>query len=262
MFSIVMEFLQESRKRNSENRVFILQYTHMQNIADCFSHRNRRSCGEIPGLVPPRDTIKSRSNWDKIFSAKRGFILKWTICFCVSCLIAVNASGKSLEITLEEYARSPFGEVIFLRHAFAPGMDAKGKPAEFKIEDCSTQRNLDATGRQQATTIGKKISAAGIKFGVIYSSQWCRCLETARLLNLGEVHPKASLNSGFRGLFNKEENILKLRKNLESLRNTKKLILMVTHQSIISAITGVSVKSGGAIAYNVKTKKSKIISID
>ena len=174
----------------------------------------------------------------------------------------MNASAGPLEVTLQEFARDPFGDIIFMRHAFAPGMDANGQPAKFKIDDCSTQRNLDATGRQQATSIGEKFSETGIKIGVIYSSQWCRCLETARLLNLGEVFPEVSLNSGFKGLFDKEENLSKLWKNLESLRINKNLILMVTHQGIISAITGFSVKSGGVVAYNVKTKTSKIISID
>jgi phosphohistidine phosphatase SixA len=204
----------------------------------------------------------SKAEWAQIFSAKRGGFLKWTICFCVSFLIAMDASGNSLEITLEEYASDPFGNVIFLRHAYAPGMDANGEPAKFKIEDCSTQRNLNATGRQKAIVIGERFSEAGIKPEVIYSSQWCRCLETARLLKLGEVYPEVSLNSGFKGLFNNQENLSKLRKILQSLRNKKDLTLMITHQGIISAITGVSVKSGGAVAYNVKTKTSKIISID
>jgi phosphohistidine phosphatase SixA len=174
----------------------------------------------------------------------------------------MDASGSSLELTLEQYANNPFGNVIFLRHAFAPGMDANGEPAKFKIDDCSTQRNLDSFGRKQATNIGEKFSATGIKFGAIYSSQWCRCLETARLLDLGEVFPDASLNSGFKGLFNQQENLSKLKKNLESFRDKRVLILMITHQGTISGITGVSVKSGGVVAYNVKTKTSKIISVD
>ena len=174
----------------------------------------------------------------------------------------MDASGNFLVLTLEEYAKNPFGNVIFLRHAFAPGMDANGEPAKFKIDDCSTQRNLDSTGRKQATIIGEKFSETGIKFGAIYSSQWCRCLETARLLDLGEVFPDASLNSGFKGLFNEQENLSKLRKNLESLGNKKILILMITHQGIITAITGVRVRSGGVVAYDVKTKSSKVISVD
>ena len=174
----------------------------------------------------------------------------------------MDASGGSLGLTLEEYAKKPFGNVIFLRHAFAPGMDANGQPAKFKIDDCSTQRNLDSTGREQAAIIGEKFRENGIKFGVIYSSQWCRCLETAQLLNLGEVLPEASLNSGFKGLFKQQDTLAKLRQNLTSLANEKQPVLMVTHRSVISAITGVTVNSGGVVAYNIKTRNSIIISIE
>jgi broad specificity phosphatase PhoE len=174
----------------------------------------------------------------------------------------MDASADSPRLTLEEYAAKPFGNVIFLRHAFAPGMDANGQPAKFKIDDCSTQRNLDASGIEQATIIGQKFSANGIQFAAIYSSQWCRCLETARLLNLGEVFPEAFLNSGFKGLFKQEETLTNLRGILATLKNEKKLVLMITHRGVISAITGINVNSGGAVAHNIETKTSKIISIE
>jgi hypothetical protein len=69
----------------------------------------------------------------------------------------MDASGNSLELTLAEYAEKPFGNVIFLRHAFAPGFDANGEPDKFEIDDCSTQRNLSEIGRKQAANIGEKI---------------------------------------------------------------------------------------------------------
>ena len=199
---------------------------------------------------------------NKLFIAKYSTSIKQTICICFFYLIAMDASGYSLELTLEEYAKNPFGNVIFLRHAFAPGMDANGQPAKFKIDVCSTQRNLDSTGREQAILIGDKFRQNGIKFEIIYSSQWCRCLETARLLNLGEVTPETSLNSGFKGLFKQVETLAKLRQNLESLNNENQLVLMITHRSVISAITGVNVNSGGAVAYNTKAKTSTIILIE
>ena len=186
--------------------------------------------------------------------------IKWAICFF--CLIALDASGNSLELTLAEYAERPFGNVLFLRHAFAPGMDANGRPDKFKIDDCTTQRNLDSIGIDQATLIGKRLKTNGIKFGIIYSSQWCRCLETAQLLDLGEVTREVALNSGFRKLFNLEESLASLRVMLESLKDEEELVLMVTHRNVISAITGVDVKSGGVVAYNIKTKTSKIIPIE
>ena len=186
--------------------------------------------------------------------------IKWAI--CIFCLIAFNASGDSPELTLAEYAKTPFGNVLFLRHAFAPGMDANGRPDKFKIDDCATQRNLDSIGIDQATLIGNRFITNGIKFGIIYSSQWCRCLETAQLLDLGEVTREVSLNSGFGGLFNLDESVASLRIMLESLKHEEELVLMVTHRNVISAITGVDVKSGGAVAYNIKTKASTIISIE
>lgn len=138
----------------------------------------------------------------------------------------------------------------------APGFDAKGEPDKFKIDDCSTQRNLNAVGIEQAINLGKLFTQSGLKFNKIYSSQWCRCLETARLLDMGEVITEPSLNSGFRGIFNKEISLAKLRKLLDELKNKNGLFLMITHYGTITAMTEIFVDSGGAVAYNVKTKSS------
>ncbi|MDX1541772.1 MAG: histidine phosphatase family protein, partial [Geminicoccaceae bacterium] len=85
--------------------------------------------------------------------------------------------------------------VAMMRHALAPGT---GDPAEFEIDDCSTQRNLSDRGRAQARAIGQRFRANGIERAEVGSSQWCRCLETARLLGLGDVEPMPALNSFFR----------------------------------------------------------------
>ena len=74
------------------------------------------------------------------------------------------------------------GHILMIRHALAPG---NGDPPYFKIGDCATQRNLDDTGRNQARSIGVWLRKNGVTSARVYSSQWCRCLETARLLNLG-----------------------------------------------------------------------------
>ena len=43
------------------------------------------------------------------------------------------------------------GKLIFIRHAYAPG---NGDPNNFNISNCSTQRNLDNAGIEQAKNIG------------------------------------------------------------------------------------------------------------
>ena len=87
------------------------------------------------------------------------------------------------------------GIVAILRHAVAPGT---GDPANFALDDCATQRNLGAQGREQARKIGAAIRAAGATVDRVLTSQWCRCRDTARYLDLGPVEDLPALNSFFR----------------------------------------------------------------
>ena len=187
-------------------------------------------------------------------------LLNISVCiiFCLNIIsiFFISTFTNAAELTLEEYTRNPYGNVIFLRHALAPGFDAKGEPDKFNIDDCSTQRNLNSVGINQAIELGNIISDSGLFLKKIYSSQWCRCLETAKLLKLGKVFPEVSLNSGFRGIYKKEISLAKLSKLLDELKNKDGLFLMVTHYGTISAVTGIVVDSGGAVAYNANTKSS------
>lgn len=173
---------------------------------------------------------------------------------CIVLGLILVKSNVVFSYTLKEYAKKPFGNVLFIRHAIAPGY---GDPPYFVLNDCSTQRNLSNEGRAQAVQIGKIIKREGIKFIKIYSSQWCRCLETARLTDLGEIIIEPSLNSFFQGFFSKEKTLVKLQEILNSLEDSDDLVLMVTHQVTITAITGISVSSGGAVAFSTKLMESK-----
>ena len=105
---------------------------------------------------------------------------------------------------LDDYRVRSFGHILFIRHALAPGF---GDPDHFQLRRCDTQRNLDEQGRNQARNLGKLLKNSGIPFDKIYSSQWCRCLETAELLNLGPVIEEPGLNSFFQGIVNQEETL-------------------------------------------------------
>jgi len=56
-----------------------------------------------------------------------------------------------------------------------------------RIDDCKTQRNLDDAGREQARALGAAFRNQKIRVRRILSSPWCRCLETARLMALGNI---------------------------------------------------------------------------
>ncbi len=178
-------------------------------------------------------------------------ISKWALGLIVVVIQLVSpaiAGGDSL--TLSDYAKSPVGKILFLRHASAPG---NGDPANFSLNDCASQRNLDDAGRQQATALGTLFRQHEIVFPRIYSSQWCRCHETAKLLNIGPVVNILGLNSFYQNILPREETLDALRIVMSNLPDDGGLTLMVTHYVTISAITGIGVESGGAVAYEPLT---------
>ena len=159
--------------------------------------------------------------------------------------------------TIEKIINGIDANVIFMRHALAPGI---GDPNNFKIGDCSTQRNLNETGIAQAVLIGKQLKENSIQFNKIYSSQWCRCYQTATLLGLGKVHEFAGLNSIFQNFVSRRETLQKLEQKLSEIP-LNKLVIFVTHQVNIQAITKKNVASGEMVAFNTSTKKSHKINL-
>jgi broad specificity phosphatase PhoE len=131
-----------------------------------------------------------------------------------------------------------------MRHALAPGT---GDPRGFQLEQCATQRNLSAEGRAQAVQIGTAFRQHGVTVEQVYSSQWCRCLETAQLLDLGAVEPLPALNSFFATPQRRDPQMRTLRAWLADLKPQEVLVL-VTHQVVITALTGVLPSSGEIVA--------------
>jgi phosphohistidine phosphatase SixA len=132
------------------------------------------------------------------------------------------------------------GHVALLRHAIAPG---NGDPATFTIGDCSTQRNLSNRGRAQADRIGRRFRANGIEFAQVFSSQWCRCRDTAELLKLGAVSELPALNSFYQRSENRKPQTQALKEWLTE-QDLSRAHILVTHQVNITELTGVYPGSG------------------
>ena len=130
--------------------------------------------------------------------------------------------------------------VALMRHASAPGYS---DPPGFTLDDCSTQRKLSATGRQEAKAIGSRLRAHGITHAIVRSSQWCRCLDTARLLGIGEVIPTPALNSFFERRNQAQARSRAVHRLLAKPMAGRARVL-VTHQVNITALTGVHAASG------------------
>ena len=135
------------------------------------------------------------------------------------------------------------GTVAVMRHALAPGFS---DPDNFDVKDCTTQRNLNDAGRDQARRIGAALRSRGLMFDKVYSSEWCRCQETAALLNIGSVTPLPALNSFFENRSNEPQQSAHMRKFLAKNASRQKLFL-VTHQVNIWALAGHGTDSGEII---------------
>jgi phosphohistidine phosphatase SixA len=133
------------------------------------------------------------------------------------------------------------GHVALMRHAYAPGT---GDPENFRLEDCRTQRNLDETGREQARRTGQAFRERGVAVGQVLSSRWCRCLETAKLLGLGEVVAFAPLDSFFGERTRGPDQTETVRDFLADADASGPSLVVVTHQVNITALTGIFPHSG------------------
>ncbi len=151
------------------------------------------------------------------------------------------------------------GNLIFIRHAYAPG---GGDPDNFDLNDCSTQRNLSDTGREQAKKIGKFFHENQIPIDKVISSEWCRCKDTAQIA-FQRFETKDFLNSFFSEKFskNRTKQIEDLNKYIDKWDSSKNLVF-VTHYVVINEVLNYAPSSGEIVISDIKFKKKSNIEIE
>jgi len=133
------------------------------------------------------------------------------------------------------------GQVVLIRHALTdPGV---GDPPGFRLEDCATQRNLSAAGRDEARRLGEAFRARGIPVARVLSSPWCRCLETAKIAFGGAQGTETALSNLFERPENREKQLAQFRKLVAAAPKKGNLVL-VTHGSTTAAFTGIAPGTG------------------
>ena len=168
-----------------------------------------------------------------------------TVLTLLFSLTAQSSSANELLIWDKLQGTAPKGYVLLMRHSYAPGV---GDPDNFKLNDCSTQRNLSDVGRQDAQDVGEWLKRREIKVFRVETSRWCRAKETAQLLGLGKVR----LNKNLDSLFEEADALnhpqtAAVRKQIQNHRNRAGLLVLVGHYVNIAALTGVGVASGEGI---------------
>jgi broad specificity phosphatase PhoE len=133
------------------------------------------------------------------------------------------------------------GQVVLIRHTItAPGV---GDPPGMRLDDCATQRNLADDGRRHARQIGEALRARAVRVDRLVSSPWCRCIETAELAFGGTPDLAPALGNLFGRPENRAQQVRELSALVGEWRSAGNLVL-VSHGSTISALTGVSPGTG------------------
>ncbi len=170
----------------------------------------------------------------------------------IATLIPQSASAKDLAIWDTLQGTNPKGYVLLMRHTLAPGV---GDPENFRVGDCSTQRNLSQEGRQDARDVGSWLQRRNVKIFRLESSRWCRAKETAELLGIGRVNLNRNLDSLFEDSDPlKSIQTTKIRNKIVKHRQTNGLLVLVGHFVNISALTGIGVESGEGVLVRANAK--------
>jgi len=157
-----------------------------------------------------------------------------------SAAVLMLLASSSHAAELLDLLKQP-GAIALMRHAPAPfeGAPSADDPNLNRLDDCSTQRNLDDRGRADARRIRAVFERAGVRFEHVYTSAWCRCQETADLIIGTKVQVLPWINSFFRKPERGPEQLAGLRKFILEFAPGDRA-LFVTHGSLISAMTGIN----------------------
>ena len=173
--------------------------------------------------------------------------------YLIIIFICINPTVKADSKKTLIYELQKGGKLIFIRHDYAPG---GGDQDNFNINDCTTQRNLSDSGRVQSQKIGNFFKKNKILIEKVYSSEWCRCKETASIA-FKKYETKKFLNSFFSSKFanNRKKQINDFDKFLSTWDKDQNLIF-VTHYVVISEILNYTPSSGEIV---ISDKSLKVI---
>lgn len=143
--------------------------------------------------------------------------------------------------------------VLLMRHTLAPGV---GDPARYQLNDCKTQRNLSAEGRQQALNTGHWLRKQGIGQAAVFSSAWCRCKDTAELLQFKGYKVEPSLASFFDEMSQAQQRTRELERFIAAQLPIKgqQALILVTHHVNIFEFMGQNVGSGDMVLAKVNAQ--------
>jgi broad specificity phosphatase PhoE len=162
---------------------------------------------------------------------KPASIVTFSLAASIALLTPAALAAEDANAAWEALARG--GHVALIRHANAPP-GFGGDPPGFRLDDCTTQRNLDEKGRAQSTALGEAFRSHGVRVDRTRSSPVCRCVDTATLMAVGQVDSSFALVPDRDAA---RPRLRELKKLISSWRGSGTLVL-VTHGFTIEALLG------------------------
>jgi phosphohistidine phosphatase SixA len=136
------------------------------------------------------------------------------------------------------------GRVALIRHTDAPG--GAGDPLGFRVEDCASQRNLSEKGRRDAAALGERFRLRAVNVTKVLSSRWCRCQETARLIDVGEVVPESAFDNAF-VLRERAAELTAAAREIIGAWKGPGVLVVVTHGANILPLTNIHPQEGEVV---------------
>lgn len=141
------------------------------------------------------------------------------------------------------------GHIVLLRHSNAPGSQPESDDMDFK--NCAIQRNLDEEGRAQASRIGDDFRKHKISQVRLVSSQYCRAIDTAKLMRLGPVSQQSFLNLVYLADLSARQRAASSTVAFMKTIPANQLTILVTHVANIQAIAAVNLESGEMVVVHL-----------
>ena len=186
---------------------------------------------------------------------RRDFSISLAVLAVTQSTLAQTASAADESALWQELRKG--GYVLLIRHADAPGTF---DPPGFQLGVCSTQRNLSEEGRAQSKRLGELFRAQNVAIAQVFSSEWCRCIDTATLAFGADKVKTWSAISSPRGGDEKQA-----RSNVEAVRqriaqaSLKTNMALVTHMFNIQDITGGGAAQGEIVVLRAQDKQLRVV---
>ncbi|MGZ8260367.1 MAG: histidine phosphatase family protein [Caldimonas sp.] len=149
-------------------------------------------------------------------------------------LVATLASTARADESAAWAALRQGGVVALMRHGDAPGV---GDPPGWRLDDCATQRNLSERGRGDASAVGVRLREQRVLVAKVLSSPWCRCIDTARLVAVGEVQVEPAFANAY-VLSDRRESLAAEGRAVIGRWRGPGVLLVVSHGENIRTLTG------------------------